>query len=175
MTLQTFIRWSTSKQGSYTLGACLVVSLLTGFLLFGSKSSARKRQDYRFMHCPKCGMETLYNAEYAGGPCIKCKQGRLTGTYESMADSRVGSLSSAGRIGVFLFVLALEIQVILYLWLTSSRAPGAQEPEPQVKSRCPLCKRKLGYPVSKIGTRGRCPGCKKEITLPGESITLRRS
>ena len=160
-------RWLASRHGQITLGASALVLVVCAVPVFGSGPAVKGPP--RFQHCPSCSHEEPYSDVFASRLCPDCKQGPLVATTESTrASAGLMPTTPSGRWLLFGFVALLVVQADLYLWITFTRtAPPPEDDEDWYKSRCPRCRRKLGYPASKAGLNARCPGCKLEFVLPG--------
>jgi hypothetical protein len=120
-------------------------------------------EEYKFMHCNKCGKEMPYNATLAGLRCPTCpplRGGTLVPTTRSMAQGGGNpwrgvnialSFETVGLLGVLVFILY---------------HPPKQRRDEFWRTRCPKCRRKLKFPAERGGTEGRCPGCKHVFIYP---------
>ena len=166
--LHSFVRWSRTRQGAIILCGSAGVLLCCTWALFGRSALPQKKADYRFMHCPKCGMETMYNPELSGGPCVQCKQAKYVPTATKVSDGSGAPATTSSKLIMLGFIGLILLQLVLYSWISYHRAPPEPEEQDLLKCRCPACKRKLAYPASKAGVSARCPRCRTEFPLPAE-------
>ena len=157
------------------LGGSVALVFLLTFLLFGPQFDSgpkRKGNDLRFMHCPACGLETMYNPAMQGSPCIQCKKGRFVATKTAVNDE--SSLSNTSRWTLLGIVLLIVVQALIYACGTNIGVPSAEEAL-LCKCRCPVCKRKYSYRASSSGLIMRCTRCKSEFQLPVENAEAVRT
>lgn len=140
-------------------GVILVVAGLLVFTIMTTddkKESAAKKDD---TICPDCGKKL---PKRSGGECPFCKLANP----ERANKPKVSA--STRRATTFLLAGLLTFLVTGngYLLLRAYRKRKRMEVDPTLTTRCPSCKRKLGYRLSKAGKNVVCPTCRHELTLP---------
>src|SRR5687767_930841 len=147
--LRSFVRWSKGPLGMGMLGGSAAVLLVTAWLLFAGRTGPRTTGEYRFMHCPKCDLEILYNFELTRAACLRCGKGTYVATRTSRAESGSGPASAGSKVLILGFVGLVLLQAVVYLWSLEHRKGPPPEDQERYKCRCPTCKRKYAYPASK--------------------------
>lgn len=130
----------------------LVYTLMTG----ETRTAAARKDDTR---CPDCGREL---PRRSGGQCPYC----LINDPEKAKKPQVSSSARRTTAYVLSGMLTFLVAGNGYLLLRAYRKRRRMEVEPTLTTRCPRCKRKLGYRLSKAGKNVVCPTCRRELTLP---------
>jgi Zn finger protein HypA/HybF involved in hydrogenase expression len=155
-------------------GTALVLSALVvaAWFLFAGSGLFEKNKDgprYTHMHCPECWDESTLTPALVGKVCPSCNKGKYTPTVGSVLEGG-GSLTPAAKVVIFLLLTALLLQGLAFLVVQRLRAlrrAAAEVVNRKLVCRCPYCKRKLAYPVARVGSGAVCSQCKTGFTLPG--------
>jgi hypothetical protein len=140
-----------------------VVMAFTLFLLY-PRSPQPGSQKYKFMHCPKCGLEVPYNPDLAGKPCSRCGPfgPEMVPTTEPVA--LTGGSPSPFNLMFLAILFELNVLIIALLYVQHRvRKEKAKVEEEYLYFRCVHCRRKLRYASSKAGQKGQCPRCKHNL------------
>ena len=153
-------------------GAALVLMVLGGmtWLLFADYlfPKADAELHYTHMHCPECGEEIPYNTALEGEPCVACQKGNYLPTVGPFQEGKKKASLGTRLVIFFLFAGLLgEGLAFLSIWrLGRLRQDAAKAESRLLICCCPYCRRKLGYPISQVGTGVRCSRCKTAFLLP---------
>jgi uncharacterized paraquat-inducible protein A len=141
-----------------------LVIAVTGWLLYPWPGQ-NANQNFRFMHCPHCGLEVPYNANTAGRPCPRCGPDFvLEPTTEAVAVTGGPPNPFARMLGPIL--LELNVLMVAVWCVTRPSRPGAARLDYR-HMRCSRCKKKLRYLTHKAGNKAQCPRCKHSLVLAG--------
>jgi Zn finger protein HypA/HybF involved in hydrogenase expression len=119
---------------------------------------------YAYMHCPRCGRETTYDAAVVNKPCRHCgQQVPFLVPTVSKGGAGEGGWARAVPIG-----LVASIALMLLLLYEVSRAKGTKSEIEEVyyKFPCLACGRRLRVPAGMAGSLGKCPRCKTAMVFP---------
>jgi hypothetical protein len=153
--------------------AALLVLLLglSAWVLFGGSVSGEESGSARrftHMHCSACREEMAYDPKGVGQTCGTCGGGVYVATVGSL-DDQDNSLSSTGKVWVFLLLAAVLLQAAAYVTVARWRRlrHAAEEFHNRILvCRCPFCRRKIGYRAPQAGAGVVCPRCKTAFALP---------
>ena len=152
--------------------AIAILFLVTAvfFLWVQGVFNVGSRKAYTHLHCPDCGLQTIYQATKEGAPCPQCGPGSsMVPTVGSWHGHSGGDVGLAGKVMVAVFGALLASMAALYGWILRERARRREEQETQNQMHvclCPFCSRRIGYPANKIGSGALCPRCKTGFALP---------
>lgn len=139
-------------------GVILVVAgLLIFTLMTGDTKKAAATTDPTV--CPDCGKKL---PKRSGGQCPFC----LIADPEKAKKPKVAASTRRATAYVLGGLLTFLITGNGYLLFRAYQKRRRMEVEPTVTTRCPRCKRKLGYKLGKAGKKVLCPTCHHELTLP---------
>lgn len=113
--------------------------------------------------CPDCGRELPDQAQVTG-ECPYCKLAKDSGGSGKKKTKRNWGLHfSPVAIGIIAFPVAAGC-LLLFLRYRRNRVYYVDEEFGYF--RCPYCKRRLRFALSKAGQKGRCPLCKRHLFFP---------
>ena len=154
-------------------GAAFVGVLLMACLGCTSGDSAAKQ--LRVLTCPECRLELPYTDKLDGKPCPSCGKPSIRMVAGIKGDDGPTPVwHTLIAVGV---VVAVVLLTGLYFWLRR-RSEKAQlskiESDPELRCRCPFCRRKFKYLAHQAGDGIACPQCKTAFVFPaiGESDVL---
>jgi hypothetical protein len=145
-----------------TLGVGLAAMAVTGYRLHpGLRPQAP--DEFRFAHCPKCGLELRYSPLMAGKRCPRCAPdppvmvptAEPTGGQEAPSPDRDLKVALSAE-GVLL--LGAVVYILYH--------PPAFKEDTMLYTRCAACKQRLRYRAGLAGETGRCPRCKRPVLFP---------
>lgn len=117
---------------------------------------------YKFMHCPKCRKETVFDLDKFVEGCARC--GR-----EMVATKNSGAVDGSQPSPVFrtFSLVMLELIVVMAAILFVTRRRGAKYEEHEFYyMRCPNCRQKIRYRERQVGQPALCPRCRKPFVFP---------
>lgn len=147
----------------------VVVTVGLAWYLFdlGAPAKPATAQRFTHMHCPKCGEEISYNPQGAGRVCATCAGANYVPTIGTLEDI-ANEPSQSGAITFFVLVILVLVQGLAFFGAMRSkylRDRAFDVRNRKVLARCPFCKRKVSFPVSKAGTWTTCYQCKTAYQL----------
>jgi DNA-directed RNA polymerase subunit RPC12/RpoP len=151
------------------LGAGVVAVAATVYYLQPHKPDPGK-EDYKFMHCERCGTEFPYNKDQTTEmQCPRCapKLSVMVPTKESVKTA--GTHNPYTR--MFMMIYG-ELVVIMIAVLYVTRRRSGEEDVDYLFMRCRNCQQKLRYREQQVGQFGKCPRCKRPIIFPAESLSI---
>lgn len=144
------------------IGLVLVFLAIGAPLLYSICSPEQEEKKFaKEGYCPDCGRGLPKNGE-----CSYCLIQRLNGKAPAPSPSGfLANLTLESKITVFVFLILAIGAVACWSFLPSFPFRSAKA-EPFYTFKCSRCKRKLRYPISKVGQYGYCPGCRQRAIYP---------
>lgn len=160
-----------------TGGFTVLLACVALFLWSKGGRTAKDERAPTHAHCPECGLEIAYIPALAEKPCPHCgpQSGRMIATFgpaNTPGSENVG-VSTGGKVVAFIVVGLVVAQGLVYGWVLFQRHNRQRETEVQKRlliCYCPFCKRKIGYPATKIGAGIKCSRCKTAFPLPADGV-----
>jgi ribosomal protein S27E len=154
-----------------TLAVALILVSVASWFAFGNGPADGPKKPFTHMHCPECREETLFSPRFAGKRCESCGKGAYQPTVGSIFSDELEEGSGGGRIILFGITLVVALQGAFFVAirrLNTLRSKAEDEINRTLITRCPYCRRKVAYPIKKIGTFRTCTQCKTSFELPAD-------
>lgn len=149
-----------------------LLPLVLGWLLLGVGCSDAPKGPVaadggRTVACPECRKEFPYMAEWIDKPCPACSKPNIKLVETIRGEAPTPTWHKWVAMGVFIAVIG---QAGILFWLQRKRFVGKKEKQapPELKCRCPYCRRKYRYLASRAGQGVICRNCKTAFVFPGE-------
>jgi Zn finger protein HypA/HybF involved in hydrogenase expression len=144
------------------LGLPLVVIFLTGIIIYVQTGDDPKgvKDETR---CPDCGRELPDQAQ-ATGECPYCKLAASLPEDGKKKKKKGGGIAISPIALVFIIFPILATLALLIIHFRRNRVLYVDQE--YAYFRCPHCKRKLRFPVTRANHRGMCPLCRRPLIFP---------
>jgi hypothetical protein len=125
----------------------------------------------RFLRCPECDHEEVYDKIKEGKPCPRCNKQELRPVAKSLQeaaqeDDTIPIYERPFAIGLFVLTLALAgINTYVFL-LRKPETEVKPKKKTYLQCKCHQCRKMIRYEPQPVEQKILCESCRYEVTVP---------